>query len=57
MPSRPMSLTSHLGNPKSPVRAWFDARLENTTPLVKHANEHLRVRDALREVARKLVEL
>jgi hypothetical protein len=30
------------------VRAWFDTRLEDTRPLVKDANEHLRGRDALR---------
>ena len=48
MLARPMSLTSHLADPKSPVRAWFDTRLEDTTPLVKDANERLRIRDALR---------
>jgi len=41
----PMSLTSHLGDPASPVRPWFDTRLADTAPLVKDANEHLRVRD------------
>ena len=54
MLARPMSLASHLAAPKSPVRAWLDARLEDTAPLVKDANERLRIRDALRADAPRI---
>ena len=37
-----MSLTGHLRDPASPVRAWFADRLPNTTAIAKAANLGLR---------------
>ena len=39
-----MSLTSHLSNPRDPVRAWIDARFPDIAALV--ANSRRSVRDA-----------
>lgn len=36
-----MSLTSHLDNPRSPVRAWFERNLGETRSVVLAANEAL----------------
>lgn len=37
-----MSLTGHLRDPASPVRAWFADRLPNTAEIAKDANLGLR---------------
>lgn len=37
-----MSLTGHLGDPASPVRAWFAERLGHTRTVVAQANRELR---------------
>jgi hypothetical protein len=37
-----VSLTSHLRDPRSPVRAWFGSRLGATSDVVRAANEQLR---------------
>src|SRR3954465_7854250 len=37
-----MSLTRHLGDTHSPIRAWFAAALGDTRPVVAEANRHLR---------------
>lgn len=42
-----VSLTGHLSDPKSAVRAWFARRLPRTKPLVSEANRALRTRGSL----------
>lgn len=37
-----MSLTPHLSSPNSPVRAWFDRRLPDSTSVVREANHLMR---------------
>ena len=39
-----MSLTGHLRDPSSPIRAWFVLRLPETAPLAREANHELRGR-------------
>jgi len=53
-----MSLTSHLKDPASPVRAWFDTRLSNnTTVLVSRSGALLRALDIAAEAADRIVAL
>ncbi len=42
-----MSLTSHLKDPASPVRRFFEERLPNTLPVVRTVNTHLVTGDTI----------
>jgi hypothetical protein len=48
-----MSLTRHLGDRASPVRAWFDQRLPHTAAVARDANHELRLRRWARRALRR----